>query len=116
MYVCICRHTYTYIRTLAIMSSSVALASAYRNRVPIRCISLSLSFSLSQAMRTAAAMAHAAVLHVLDIFRNYRHRLDAEWSQGSLRGANTFSLEGLHSEARTGSVSKATDQNWTVAG
>jgi hypothetical protein len=67
-------------------------------------------------MRTAAAMAHAAVLHVLDIFRNYRHRLDAEWSQGSLRGANTFSLEGLHSEARTGSVSKATDQNWTVAG
>jgi len=67
-------------------------------------------------MRAAAAMAHAAVLHVLDIFRNYRHRLDPEWSQGSLRGANTFPLEGLHSEARTGSVSKATDQNWTVAG
>lgn len=66
-----------------------------------------------QAMRTAHAMAHAAVTHSEDVFLNYRHRLDERWSQAALRGANTFSLEGLHSEARTGSVSKSTDQNWT---
>ena len=66
-----------------------------------------------QATRTAAAMAHAAVAHFLDVYLNYRHHLDDSWSQAALRGANTFPLEGLHSEGRTGSVSRTTDQNWT---
>lgn len=62
-----------------------------------------------QCLRTAKAMAHAATTHVLDLHRNYRHKLDQEWSQGSLRGINTRGLEGKHSEARTGSVSKSTN-------
>jgi hypothetical protein len=62
-----------------------------------------------QCLRTAKAMAHAATTHVLDLHRNYRHKLDKEWSQGSLRGINTRGLEGKHSEARTGSVSKSTN-------
>ena len=60
-----------------------------------------------QVMRTTAAMAHTAVTHCQDLHLNYRHRLDANWSQGALRGGTTFPLEGFHSETRTGSVSKA---------
>ena len=61
-----------------------------------------------QVMRTTAAMTHTAVNHCLHLHLNYRHRLDANWSQGALRGGTTFPLEGFHSESRTGSVSKAT--------
>lgn len=69
-----------------------------------------------QVIRTTAAMAHSAVTHCMDLFLNYRHRLDANWSQGSLRGATTLPLEGFHSEGRTGSVSKASagDCNFTT--
>ena len=53
-----------------------------------------------QVMRTTAAMAHSAVTHCQDLHLNYRHELDASWSQGSLRGASTLPLEGFHSEGR----------------
>ena len=68
-----------------------------------------------QVMRTTAAMAHSAVTHCLDVHLNFRHRLDASWSQAALRGGTTFPLEGFHSEGRTGSVSKASagDCNFT---
>ena len=62
-------------------------------------------------------MAHTATLHCLHIYLDFEHRLDVRWSQASLRGANTIPLEGVHSEGRTGSVSKATagDCNFTIA-
>lgn len=65
-----------------------------------------------QQRRTASAMAHTVPLHFLDIHRNSAHLMDATWSQASLRGANTFGLEGRHGQGRT----LYAGRNWTPAG